>query len=110
MTYKGHYDYKYVHTEKIKTALAYLKQTNQFYTDVEFNNSWTNTLSKIEEEEMNDESNNETDLNICQDMSVDNEHNAENEDEITDETLHDRQQHGCSWIHVCSQWTLHKRF
>ncbi len=80
-------------TEKIKTALAYLKQNNQLYTDVEFNNSWTNNLSKIEEE-MNDESNNEADLNICQDMSVDNEHNTENEDEITDETLHDRQQHG----------------
>ncbi len=93
LTYKGHYDYKYVHTEKIKTALAYLKQNNQLYTDVEFNNSWTNNLSKIEEE-MNDESNNEADLNICQNMSVDNEHNTENEDEITDETLHDRQQHG----------------
>ncbi len=93
LTYKGHYDYKFVHTEKIKTALAYLKQNNQLYTDVEFNNSWTNNLSKIEEE-MNDESNNEVDLNICQDMCVDNEHNTENEDEITDETLHDRQQHG----------------
>ncbi len=93
LTYKGHYDYKFVHTEKIKTALTCLKQNNPFYTDVEFNNSWTNNLSKIEEE-MNEESNNEADLNICQDMSVDNEHNTENEDEITDETLHDRQQHG----------------
>ncbi len=59
---------------------------------------------------MNDESNNEADLNICQDMSVDNEHNTENEDEITDETLHDRQQHGLFMDSCCSQWTLDKRF
>ncbi|XP_073696195.1 uncharacterized protein [Garra rufa] len=101
LTYKGHYDYKFVHTEKIKTALAYLKQNNTFYTDVEFNESWTNPLSKIEEE-INDNTNNEPDLDICQDMSVDNEQNTEKEDEISDETLHDRQQHGL-FMDTCLQ-------
>ncbi|XP_052403776.1 uncharacterized protein LOC127950661 [Carassius gibelio] len=93
LTYKGHYEYKYVQSEKIKKALAYLKENNKWYTDVEFNNSWTNPLSKTEEDS-NDKSNNVSDLDICQDVCVDNEHNTENEDEITDETLHDRQQHG----------------
>ncbi|XP_073681681.1 uncharacterized protein [Garra rufa] len=101
LTYKGHYDYKFVHIEKIKTALSYLKQNNTFYTDVEFNESWTNPLSKIEEE-INDNTNNEPDLDICQDMSVDNEQNTEKEDEISDETLHDRQQHGL-FMDTCLQ-------
>ncbi|RXN22993.1 hypothetical protein ROHU_023110 [Labeo rohita] len=91
LTYKGHYDYKFVNSDKIKRALVYLNENNKWYADVEYNNSWTNPLSKIEEI---DEATNKSDLDISQDMCVDNEHNTENEDEITDETLHDRQQHG----------------
>ncbi|XP_067257297.1 uncharacterized protein [Chanodichthys erythropterus] len=91
LTYKGHYEYKFVHVDKVKTALKYLQQYNKCYTDVEFNESWINPLSKTEEQ-INDKSdNNERDLGIC----VNKEYDIENEDnDITDETLHDRQQHG----------------
>ncbi|XP_077060978.1 uncharacterized protein LOC143713540 [Siphateles boraxobius] len=81
LTYKGHYEYKFVHTDHVKTALEYLKENNKWYEDVEFNETWINPLSKTEEQ-VNDKSDN-------------NEHNIENEDEeITEDTLHDRQQHG----------------
>ncbi|XP_056598318.1 uncharacterized protein LOC130416992 [Triplophysa dalaica] len=102
LTYKGHYEYKYVHTEKIKTALAYLKDNNKWYTDVDFNETWINPLSKTEEivEEID---NNEQLSENCQDMCVETENKTENEDdEMTDETLHDRQQHGL-YMDTCLQ-------
>nr|XP_021334689.1 uncharacterized protein LOC110440049 [Danio rerio]XP_021334690.1 uncharacterized protein LOC110440049 [Danio rerio] len=104
LTYKGHYEYKFVHTERIKTAILYLNKTNKWYTDVKFNNSWINTLSKVEEEQINDKSDKmEFDLDACQDMCVDEQHNTENEDEeMTDDTLHDRQQHGL-FMDTCLQ-------
>ncbi len=72
---------------------------------MEFNNSWTNNLSKIEEE-MNDESNNEADLNICQDVSVDNEHNTEMKMRSLMKRFMIDSSMVCSWIHVAAKWNI----
>uniref|UniRef100_A0A9J7WX60 ATP-dependent DNA helicase n=1 Tax=Cyprinus carpio carpio TaxID=630221 RepID=A0A9J7WX60_CYPCA len=95
LTYKGHYEYKFVNSDKIKTALTYLKENNKWYTDVEFNKTWINPLSKIEEEMTDKTENNDMDLDNCEDMRINEEQNIDNDDnELSDETLHDRQQHG----------------
>ncbi|XP_026121918.1 uncharacterized protein LOC113104784, partial [Carassius auratus] len=95
LTYKGHYEYKYIHTNNIKRALAYLKENNKWYTDVEFNETWINPLSKTEEEMTDNSDKNESNLDNCEDMLINEEQNIDNDDnEMSDETLHDRQQHG----------------
>ncbi|XP_076870348.1 uncharacterized protein LOC143521406 [Brachyhypopomus gauderio] len=89
LTYKGHYEYKFVNTEKIKDALLYLKQHNNFYRDVTFNNDWVNPLNKTEHETQ------EPDDTCTQHVDEENnDENNESEDVDIDETLHDRQQHG----------------
>ncbi|KAL7868741.1 hypothetical protein SRHO_G00101250 [Serrasalmus rhombeus] len=80
LTYKGHYQYQFVHPEKVKTALTYLKE-HKFYSDVEFNNDWINPLSKTPEAEKHDDVYEENTESTCEDDSI-------------DDTLHDRQQHG----------------
>ncbi|XP_026113641.1 LOW QUALITY PROTEIN: uncharacterized protein LOC113092282 [Carassius auratus] len=95
LTYKGHYEYKFVNSDKIKTALTYLKENNKWYTDVEFNKTWINPLGKIEEEMTDKTENNDMDLDNCEDVRINEEQNIDNDDnEMSDETLNDRQQHG----------------
>ncbi|XP_076849952.1 uncharacterized protein LOC143498932 [Brachyhypopomus gauderio] len=97
LTYKGHYEYKFVNTEKIKEALLYLKQHNDFYRDVTFNNDWVNPLNKTEHETQ------EPDDTCTQHVDEENiEENNESEDVDIDETLHDRQQHGM-FMDTCLQ-------
>ena len=49
LTYKGHYEYQYVDSMRIKQALQYLKQTNVHYKDVEFNEAWLNDFCREQE-------------------------------------------------------------
>uniref|UniRef100_A0A8C4ZZC5 ATP-dependent DNA helicase n=1 Tax=Gadus morhua TaxID=8049 RepID=A0A8C4ZZC5_GADMO len=44
LTYKGHYQYQYVHTQKIQNAIACLKDMNKWYKDIDFNAEWENPL------------------------------------------------------------------
>ncbi|XP_026099002.1 uncharacterized protein LOC113070058 [Carassius auratus] len=49
LTYKGHYEYKYVHTDRVRNALKYLIQFNKWFGDVEINQQWINSLNEPEE-------------------------------------------------------------
>ncbi|XP_067660106.1 uncharacterized protein, partial [Haliotis asinina] len=42
LAYKGHYEYQYVNKENIRAALSYLKESNIYYRDIDFNNDWIN--------------------------------------------------------------------
>ncbi|XP_065140712.1 uncharacterized protein [Paramisgurnus dabryanus] len=63
LTYKSHYEYKYVHTDHVRNALWYLVKQNKFYNDVEFNEQWVNSLSEPDDiqsnanDEMDDDDN-----------------------------------------------------
>nr|XP_055075157.1 uncharacterized protein LOC129454640 [Misgurnus anguillicaudatus] len=46
LTYKGHYEYKYVHTDRVRNALKYLIRCNKWYIDVEINERWVNSLDE----------------------------------------------------------------
>ncbi len=43
LTYKGHYEYKYVHTDHVRNALKYLIRFNKWFGDVEINEQWINS-------------------------------------------------------------------
>ncbi|XP_076120789.1 uncharacterized protein LOC143101377 [Alosa pseudoharengus] len=45
LTYKGHYEYMYVHTDRVRNALRYLMRNNKWYGDVTWNDEWVNTLN-----------------------------------------------------------------
>jgi len=47
LTYKGHYEYKHVHTNHVYNALDYLKLNNKWYNDISINNEWVNPLEKV---------------------------------------------------------------
>ncbi len=51
LSYKGHYQYQFVRTEHVKTALRYLIKNNMWYSDIEINDQWINPLEKIEVED-----------------------------------------------------------
>ncbi|XP_052421004.1 uncharacterized protein LOC127964736 [Carassius gibelio] len=51
LTYKGHYEYKYVSTDRVRHALSYLVRHNKWYNDVEFNEQWINSLNAVDEVE-----------------------------------------------------------
>lgn len=88
LTYKGHYKYQYVDSMRIRWALQYLKQTNVYYKDIEFNEAWINELSK------------EADNN---DLQKDGESSVDSVDkspDVEDELLHVGQQH-CMFQDTC---------
>ncbi len=49
LTYKGHYEYKYVHTDHVRNALKYLIRFNKCFGDVEINEQWINSLNEPKE-------------------------------------------------------------
>ncbi|XP_052441444.1 uncharacterized protein LOC127981121 [Carassius gibelio] len=51
LTYKGHYEYKCVSTDRVRHALSYLVRHNKWYNDVEFNEQWVNSLNADDEVE-----------------------------------------------------------
>ncbi|XP_034537729.1 uncharacterized protein LOC117811513 isoform X2 [Notolabrus celidotus] len=88
LTYKGHYEYQFVDTMKVRKALVYLKRTNVLYEDVEFNEQWLNEFCREEEE-------------VLAEVSVPNVESSDAAtDEAEDEQLHDRQQH-CMFQDTC---------
>ncbi len=83
ITYKGHYQYQYVHTNKVHSALEHLKYHNKWYKDVQINKDWTNPLEK--------------------DKNDDGDKSDEGEDlDIQDEHINDQQQHGM-YLDTCMQ-------
>ncbi|XP_073323364.1 uncharacterized protein [Pagrus major] len=81
LTYKGHYEYQFVDSTRVRQALQYLKQTNVYYKDVEFNEVWINQFCREPD----------TDCNGGGEASA---------DVGEDELLHDRQQH-CMFQDTC---------
>ncbi|XP_072239813.1 uncharacterized protein [Leuresthes tenuis] len=55
LTYKGHYEYMYVHTDRVRNALRYLIANNKWYDDVIFNDEWVNTLNGSDQCEANED-------------------------------------------------------
>ncbi|XP_057683515.1 uncharacterized protein LOC130910330 [Corythoichthys intestinalis] len=89
LTYKGHYEYQFVDSVRIRQALQYLKLNNKHYKDIEFNNAWLNTFCKGTEVET---TGNENDGHVKSlEASL---------DLAEDELLHDRQQH-CMFQDTC---------
>lgn len=81
LTYKGHYEYWYVNTNKIRNASAYLQEHNRFYENI--STDWCNPLSRTEE------------LESCTTVNIsDNDEFPETLiDDNVDESLYDGQQH-----------------
>ncbi|XP_058472555.1 uncharacterized protein LOC131445864 [Solea solea] len=91
LTYKGHYEYQYVDTMRIRQALSYLKQNNMYYKDVDFNEDWLNDFCREQENESVVQ-----DSDVC----VGKDETPAKVDEGEDELLHDRQQH-CMFQDTC---------
>ncbi|XP_062409039.1 uncharacterized protein LOC134100005 [Sardina pilchardus] len=53
LTYKGHYEYMYVHTDRVRNALRYLMANNKWYGDVTMNDEWVNSLNGTDQHEEN---------------------------------------------------------
>ncbi|XP_029935768.1 uncharacterized protein LOC115379188 [Myripristis murdjan] len=51
LTYKGHYEYQFVDTLRVRQALEYLKRINIHYRDIEFNEDWVNEFVREEDRE-----------------------------------------------------------
>ncbi|XP_041863244.1 uncharacterized protein LOC121653673 isoform X1 [Melanotaenia boesemani] len=87
LTYKGHYQYEFVDTMHIRQALRFLKQSNKFYKDIDFNEEWVNELCVLEQPEDEEKDNAEVVESTGDDVE-------------DDELLHDRQQH-CMFSDTC---------
>ncbi|XP_049339759.1 uncharacterized protein LOC125804686 [Astyanax mexicanus] len=127
LTYKGHYEYKYVNTEHVKRALQYLKQNNPYYADINYNENWLNEFEEESLENMNENN----DSSLSNNVQIDTEQSSETQCYIVDnelnqqlptletnngfsveeteqphiecdETLHDRQTHGM-FMDTCLQ-------
>ncbi|XP_030284360.1 uncharacterized protein LOC115588118 [Sparus aurata] len=81
LTYKGHYDYEFVDSMRVRQALQYLKEINVHYKDVEFNEAWINTFCS--ESDSNCDAGGEVSADVGE-----------------DELLHDRQNH-CMFQDTC---------
>ncbi|XP_029976984.1 uncharacterized protein LOC115409845 isoform X4 [Salarias fasciatus] len=82
LSYKGHYEYQYVNTSKVHSALENLKQNNKWYKDVEINTDWTNPLEK--------DTNDDDKMDDAEDFDTQDEH------------INDQQQHGM-YLDTCMQ-------
>ncbi|XP_029910642.1 uncharacterized protein LOC115361416 [Myripristis murdjan] len=104
LTYKGHYEYQFVDTLHVRQALDYLKRTNVYYRDIEFNEHWVNEFVREEDREREEaESGSEGEAEVRSgQVTVQSEmcELAESADIGQDELLHDRQQH-CMFQDTC---------
>ena len=55
LSYKGHYEYKFVNKRKLLSALRYLKLNNQYYSDITVNEEWENTMERNENDNETEE-------------------------------------------------------
>ena len=110
LTYKGHYEYKHVHTNNVYNALEYLKLNNKWYRDISINKEWVNPLDKIDDVQLSDEQQN-TAVPIqmvsvpMHTTSVANERNSQNHSETDDpeeELTYTEQTHGM-FLDTCLQ-------
>nr|XP_061819389.1 uncharacterized protein LOC133608199 [Nerophis lumbriciformis] len=104
LTYKGHYEYQFVDSWRVRRAIEYLKRTNVLYKDIEFNEEWSNDFCREEEVvvEAGQVKQVVVDTQSSEDEAVEQEIGAEEESEdiAQDEMLHDRQQH-CMFQDTC---------
>ncbi|XP_049319463.1 uncharacterized protein LOC125780983 [Astyanax mexicanus] len=108
LTYKGHYEYKYVNTEHVKRALQYLKKNNPYYANINYNENWLNEFEESSQQNINE---NEIYSSLSNHSCVDTEEadnvnftadHTEQPHIKSDETLHDRQTHGM-FMDTCLQ-------
>nr|XP_061838349.1 uncharacterized protein LOC133620798 isoform X2 [Nerophis lumbriciformis] len=104
LTYKGHYEYQFVDSWRVRRAIEYLKRTNVLYKDIEFNEEWLNEFCReqgvvVEAGQVKQVV---VDTQSSEDEAVEQEIGAEEESEdiAQDEMLHDRQQH-CMFQDTC---------
>nr|XP_061819803.1 uncharacterized protein LOC133608529 isoform X1 [Nerophis lumbriciformis] len=104
LTYKGHYEYQFVDSWRVRRAIEYLKRTNVLYKDIEFNEEWLNDFCREEEVVVEPGQGKQVvvDTQSSEDEAVEQEIGAEEESEdiAQDEMLHDRQQH-CMFQDTC---------
>ncbi|XP_072768833.1 uncharacterized protein [Nerophis lumbriciformis] len=104
LTYKGHYEYQFVDSWRVRRAIDYLKRTNVLYKDIEFNEEWSNDFCREEEVVVEAGQGKQVvvDTQSSEDEAVEQEIGAEEESEdiVQDEMLHDRQQH-CMFQDTC---------
>ncbi|XP_061749313.1 uncharacterized protein LOC133547832 [Nerophis ophidion] len=103
LTYKGHYEYQFVDSWRVRRAIEYLKRTNVLYEDIEFNEEWLNDFGREEEVGVEDGQDDQVvDRQSGEDEAVEQELGEEevSEDIVQDEMLHDRQQH-CMFQDTC---------
>ncbi|XP_044191600.1 LOW QUALITY PROTEIN: uncharacterized protein LOC122969723, partial [Thunnus albacares] len=124
LTFKGHYEYQFVDTSRVRQALEYLKRTNMYYNDIEFNEEWVNEFCMQKDGENEEEQPASEDeavvekVEACQDDQVVSHCQVttqaggevteqavvdgveETSEIIQDELLHDRQQH-CMFQDTC---------
>ena len=124
ITYKGHYEFQFVDTLHVIWALEYLKSTNVYYKDIDFNEEWVNEFCRQVDEEKEELDSASEDESVDKVVSCQAEHGLrqgdvvasgkgsqitdqigaemvkESSDIIQDEMLHDRQQH-CMFQDTC---------
>ncbi|XP_065942484.1 uncharacterized protein [Magallana gigas] len=44
LAYKGHCDFKFINTQKVRRAIEYLCKTNKYYKDLKFDETWENPI------------------------------------------------------------------
>ncbi|XP_030019133.1 uncharacterized protein LOC115439438 [Sphaeramia orbicularis] len=117
LTYKGHYEYQFVDTLRVRRALEYLKRTNVLYRDIEFNEEWINYFCRQEDGEEEEPEPEDEDVQVqssqveqvvgegevsqAEDVAANVDGvDEESADIVQDELLHDRQQH-CMFQDTC---------
>ncbi|XP_041482326.1 uncharacterized protein LOC121429412 [Lytechinus variegatus] len=55
LSYKGHYEYKFVNKSKILRGLHYLKMNNKYYVNVHVNDQWENVMKPTENDDETEE-------------------------------------------------------
>lgn len=85
LTFKGHYEYKFVHTDRVRNALRYLMRNNEWYDDVTFNEDWVNSLDGNDHDEEVENIKHET---VCQETAEKTDEENTPEDQAEEVLTH----------------------
>ena len=79
LTYKGHYEYMFVHTDRVRNALRYLLTNNKWYDDVTLNDEWVNTLNGTDQLDAEENCRQEP----ADNSDIENTHEEQQEEDLT---------------------------
>ncbi|XP_063048465.1 uncharacterized protein LOC134442065 [Engraulis encrasicolus] len=91
VSYRGHYEFMFVHTERVRKALQYLIQNNRWYGDVILNDQWVNSLDGTDQ---NDEADNHNKDKVDDNNSDNNEDNDDAEQNEEEDLTYIKHQSG----------------